>query len=74
MDAYRQLQQRRAAAAAQPQPVPQAAAKVLTFPGRPAPVRSSRGLNSGSRNWWSGASAAAVVLAVLGMGFICTTA
>ena len=66
MDAYRQLQQRRAAA--QPQPVQQAAARVLTFPGRPAPVRSSRGLHSGSRNWWSGASAAAVVLAVLGMG------
>lgn len=64
MDAYRQLQQRRTAAA---QPAP--AAKVLTFPGsHPAPVRSSRGLNSGSRNWWSGASAAAVVLAVLGMG------
>jgi hypothetical protein len=57
MDAYQQMQQRRTAAA-QPQPV----AKVLTFPGRrPAPVRSSR-------NWWSGASAAAVALAVLGMG------
>ena len=60
MDAYRQLQQRRAAVT-QPQPVQQAAAKVLTFPGRPVPVRSSR-------NWWSGASVAAIALAVLGMG------
>lgn len=57
MDAYRQLQQGRTAAA-QPQPV----AKVLTFPSRgPVAVRNSR-------NWWSGASAAAVALAVLGMG------
>jgi hypothetical protein len=68
MDAYRQMQQRRAAVA-QPQPVQQAAARVLTFPGTghpPAEVRNVRHWNS--RNWWSGASAAAVALAVLGMG------
>jgi hypothetical protein len=65
IDAYRQLQPRRIAVAP-PQSVPQSAAKVLTFPGRPAPARSSLNLNS--HNWWSGASAAAVVLAVLGMG------
>jgi len=61
MDAYRQMQQRRIAAV-QPQLVQQPAAKVLTFPGRrPAAARNSR-------NWWGGASAAAVALAVLGMG------
>ena len=66
MDSYRQMQQRRTAAA-QPQLVQQPAAKVLTFPSsRPVAVRSSRSFNS--RNWWSGASAAAVALAVLGMG------
>ncbi|MGC2208952.1 MAG: hypothetical protein WA532_02475 [Candidatus Korobacteraceae bacterium] len=70
MDAYRQLQQRRTAVA-QPQPVQQAAARVLTFPGTghpPAEVRNVRHWNS--RNWWSGASAAAVALAVLGMGLL----
>jgi len=76
MNAYRELQQRRIAlgqpqSSAPPQSLPRPAAKVLTFPGRPAPARSARHWNSrslGSRNWWSAASAAAVLLAVLGMG------
>jgi hypothetical protein len=74
MDAYRQLQQRRAAlgqpqSSTQPQPVQQAAARVLTFPGAGHPPAQMRDVRHGnSRNWWSGASAAAVALAVLGMG------
>jgi hypothetical protein len=65
MDAFRQLQQRRIAAA-QPQP----AAKVLTFPSRrPAEVRDASNVTrNAARNWWSGASAAAIVIAMLGMG------
>jgi hypothetical protein len=69
MDAFRQLQQRRIAAAT-PQPV----AKVLTFPTRRlAEVRGTSNVTSNStsnapRNWWSGASAAAIVIAMLGMG------
>jgi hypothetical protein len=66
MDAYRQLQLRNAAAQP-PQSEPRPVARVLTFPGRsPAPARVSS-LNW-PRNWWSGAAAAAVVLAVLGGG------
>jgi hypothetical protein len=61
MDAYRRLQQRRPAAG-QPQSALRTAAQLLTFPSRgQAPARASR-------NWWSGAAAAAVVLAVLGSG------
>jgi hypothetical protein len=71
MDAYRQLQQGRAARESEsvPQSAPLPAARnlhLLQFPHRgPAPAGGSRPV---SRAWGSGVAAAAVVLAVLGSG------
>jgi hypothetical protein len=58
MDSYRRLQQRRAAAAAQPS-APRPAARLFSFPSRGAAAR-------GSRRHWRGAAVAAMLLAMVG--------